>query len=207
MDWDQLHWWRQPKARELLTAPGLPAKELRLKAFDRTPFDKVKVVILGQDPYHKQGVANGLAFSVPPGTKIPPTLRNIFTEYVHDLQYPVPSTGDLTPWADRGVLLLNSVLSVDPGKPGSHRGRGWEKLTVECISTLSKLRNKVVFILWGVHANEYKGLVDTKKHLILSSSHPSPMAIRQKNSTFYGSKPFSKASKFLGLPNDMWRLP
>lgn len=179
-----------------------PRHEDWFQALELTPFDKVKVVILGQDPYHTKGMAHGLAFSVLPHIKrLPPSLRNILKEYQEDLRLPQPSSGDLRAWAERGVLLLNTVLTVEEGKPNSHAGIGWEKLTYEIIRNLAE-RGNVVFVLWGTKANEYAAACGTCP--VVSSPHPSPLA-----KGFIGSKPFSRCNeelKRLGLEPIDWRL-
>lgn len=173
----------------------LPRKADRFKALELTPFDKVKCVILGQDPYHTKGLAMGLAFSVfPHVSPLPPSLKNIFREYQTDLGYPAPRCGDLTSWTENGCLLLNTILTVEAGKPLSHAGLGWEKLAYEIIKSLSDQKNGVAFILWGKKAQEYMGAIDATKHLVIASPHPSPYSA---NSGFFGSKPFSKVNQYL----------
>lgn len=195
--WDDLShfrdtWWVDDLYNNF---EALPPKETLYRAFELTPFKEVKCVILGQDPYHTPGMADGLAFSVSPHIKqLPPSLRNIHQEYVSDLGYPKPRTGSLEEWAKSGVLLLNTILTVEVGQPLSHRGLGWEKLTVEVISKLSKYKDPMVFILWGKHAQEYQGLIDEGKHLVLCSPHPSPFSA---NAGFFGSRPFSATNIFL----------
>lgn len=187
-----------------------PADHNIWKAFELTPFDEVKVVILGQDPYHTKGLAHGLAFSVQPHVKpLPPSLRNVLAEYQSDLGHPRPRTGDLSDWARRGVLLLNTILTVEEGKPLSHAGLGWEKLTYEALRSLSSEREGIVFLLWGKKAQEYKGAIDEKKdssgrprHCILEAPHPSPLS-----KGFRGCKHFSKANAYLGKENAIdWKL-
>jgi uracil-DNA glycosylase len=206
--WKQLKFLKTPDAKALLELEGLPPKEKRLRAFDLTPFDKTKVVILGQDPYHTKGLADGLAFSVPPHIHhLPPTLKNIFREYSDDLGHPTPSHGDLSGWARQGVLLLNTALSVEEGKPRSHKNIGWEELIYEVIRKLSNEKSNVVFFLWGKDAQEFKGIIDTQKHLVLETSHPSPLSCHKG---FFGSKPFSKTNEyFRGLDAKPieWKLP
>lgn len=193
--WKQLKFLKTPDAKALLELEGLPPKEKRLRAFDLTPFDKTKVVILGQDPYPTKGHADGLAFSVPVTIKpLPKTLANIYREYSSDLGYPIPRHGDLSSWASRGVLLLNTCLSVQEGKPQSHRNIGWEMLTYEAIRKLSNEKSHLVFILWGKDAQNFKAVIDTEKHLVLEAPHPSPLACYKG---FYGSKPFSKTNEYL----------
>jgi uracil-DNA glycosylase len=163
-------------------------------AFNLTPFEKVKVVILGQDPYHGPGQAHGLSFSVKKGTAFPPSLQNIFKELVTDIGCPMPKTGDLTPWAEQGVLLLNATLTVEKEKAGSHQNKGWEDFTNGVIKNLSENRSDLVFILWGSFAQKKSELIDSKKHLILKSPHPSPLSSYRG---FFGSQPFSKTNAYL----------
>ncbi len=145
-------------------------------AFDACPFDKVKVVILGQDPYHGPGQANGLCFSVNPGVRMPPSLVNIFKEVSADTGAPMPADGDLSRWARQGVLLLNATLTVEANRAGSHQGQGWEQFTDEVISRLSRDRDHLVFILWGSYAIRKSALIDQTRHLVLTSPHPSPLS-------------------------------
>jgi uracil-DNA glycosylase len=171
-----------------------------------TPFDKVKVVVVGQDPYFSDEQANGLAFSVRKGTSIPPSLRNIFIERENDLGYDFPMHGDLTPWAHQGVLLLNSVLTVRASEPNSHKGAGWEILTTRFIAELSNRTSPIVFMLWGKAAQEKASYLTARQHLYLESSHPSP---HSANKGFFGSRPFSQANQFLtmnGVTPIDWRL-
>ena len=164
-------------------------------AFNSTPFDSVRVVILGQDPYHGPGEAHGLSFSVKKTIrKIPPSLRNIYKELHSDLDLPIPTHGYLLEWAERGVLLLNTVLTVRHKTANSHKDKGWEQLTDRAIKELSDRRENIVFILWGSKAKAKIKLIDTSKHHIISSAHPSPLAARYG---FHGSKPFSQANAFL----------
>jgi uracil-DNA glycosylase len=163
-------------------------------AFRFTDYNDVKAVILGQDPYHGEGQAHGLAFSVPDGVDIPPSLKNIFSELKSDLGIPVPQTGNLTRWAKSGVLLLNTVLTVRAGMPGSHRKKGWEILTDRAISALNDREQPVVFILWGNFAKEKIPLITGKQHLILTAPHPSPLSAHYG---FFGCKHFSKCNDFL----------
>ena len=163
-------------------------------AFEHTPFEAVRVVILGQDPYHGPGQAHGLCFSVRPGVPPPPSLENIFKEIQRDLGISRPDHGCLTPWADRGVLLLNSVLTVERGQAGSHQGKGWEEFTDAALRVLSREREHLVFILWGAYARRKGAFIDRMKHLVIESAHPSPLSA---NNGFFGSKPFSKANEYL----------
>lgn len=161
------------------------------QALTLTPYDKVKVCILGQDPYHGEGQANGLAFSVKKGVKIPPSLQNIYKELHSDLGCPIPTHGDLTKWAKEGVLLLNTVLTVRAHQAFSHRDKGWEEVTDGIIKTLNQRERPVVFILWGSPSRAKKKLIDTHKHVIIESPHPSPLSAYRG---FFGSKPFSTAN-------------
>ncbi len=163
-------------------------------AFEHTPFDKVRVVILGQDPYHGPGEAHGLSFSVKKGIRVPPSLRNIYKELHSDLELSIPPHGNLSEWAERGVLLLNTVLTVRHKTANSHQKKGWEQLTDKAISELSTRRENIVFILWGSKAKAKLGLIDENKHHVIQSAHPSPLAVRYG---FFGSKPFSKTNAFL----------
>lgn len=163
-------------------------------AFNACPFDRTKVVILGQDPYHGAGQANGLCFSVSPGTQMPPSLINIFKEVSADTGAPYPDDGDLTRWANQGVLLLNATLTVEAGRAGSHQGRGWEEFTDEVIRRLSADRTGLVFILWGSYAIRKSALIDPTKHLILTSVHPSPLSAHRG---FFGNHHFTRANAYL----------
>ncbi|WP_060824927.1 uracil-DNA glycosylase [Sulfurospirillum cavolei] len=171
-----------------------PSGQNIFAAFDHTPFDKVKVVILGQDPYHGTGQAHGLSFSVQEGVPYPPSLQNIFKELHDDLGCPIPQNGTLSAWANQGVFLLNTVLTVRAGEANSHRGQGWEIFTDEVIKRLSAQKEHLVFILWGSPAGAKASLIDAKKHLILRSVHPSPLSSYRG---FFGSKPFSKSNDYL----------
>lgn len=171
-----------------------PPSSMIFNAFDLTPFDRVKVVVLGQDPYHGQGQAHGLCFSVQRGIKIPPSLQNIYKELNSDVGLSPAPHGCLDSWAQQGVLMLNAVLTVRESSPGSHQKRGWEKFTDAAIRALSEKRENIVFILWGNYARAKKVLIDQDKHLILESAHPSPFSA---NNGFYGTKPFSKANEYL----------
>lgn len=172
-----------------------PAPANIFRAFELCPFDKVKVVILGQDPYHGTGQANGLAFAVGGEQALPPSLRNIFKEIESDLQKPlVRRSGDLSRWAEQGVLLLNATLTVRAHAAGSHQERGWERFTDAVIRALSEEREHLVFMLWGNYAKAKGAHIDRSKHLVLESSHPSPFSAA---SGFFGSRPFSKANEYL----------
>ena len=164
-------------------------------AFNKTPFDKVEVVILGQDPYHGENQAHGLSFSVQKGITIPPSLRNIYKELTTDIPgFVTPNHGDLTEWAEQGILLLNASLTVRANMAGSHQKKGWEQFTDHVIKTLSDKREGIVFILWGAFAQAKAALIDTGKHYIIFSAHPSPLSA---HSGFWGSKPFSKTNEIL----------
>ncbi|MDO4924711.1 MAG: uracil-DNA glycosylase [Turicibacter sp.] len=183
-----------------------PPKEAVFNAFQLTPYSDVKVVILGQDPYHGPHQANGLSFSVEKGTKFPPSLRNIFKELVDDIQCNYPTSGDLSKWAKQSVLLLNTTLTVKESQPMSHTGMGWEQFTDAILMSLNDKETPVVFILWGKHAQSKKKLIDTTKHFVIESAHPSPLSARRG---FFGSKPFSKTNDFLvskGLKPIDWPL-
>lgn len=168
------------------------------RAFDLTSFEDIKVVILGQDPYHGPGQAHGLSFSVSAGVKIPPSLKNIFKERFTDLKILIPQHGDLTNWAQQGVLLLNSVLTVEAHKAGSHQNKGWEDFTDYVIQTLSEQKEHLVFILWGTYAIKKKSFIDSSKHLVLENAHPSPLSAYRG---FFGSQPFSKTNYYLRTKN------
>lgn len=165
------------------------------RAFDLCPFEKVKVVILGQDPYHGAGQANGLCFAVNPGVNPPPSLQNIFKELESDLGHPVSHDTDLSRWAEQGVLLLNATLTVRAAQAGSHQGKGWEQFTDAVIQALNDEREHLVFILWGNYAKAKGAHIDRTKHCVIESAHPSPFSA---HSGFFGSKPFSKANAYLG---------
>lgn len=168
-------------------------------AFDACPFDKVKVVILGQDPYHGPGQANGLCFSVNPGVRMPPSLVNIFKEVSADTGAPMPADGDLSRWARQGVLLLNATLTVEANRAGSHQGQGWEQFTDEVISRLSRDRDHLVFILWGSYAIRKSALIDQARHLVLTSPHPSPLSAHRG---FFGNHHFSRANAYLAAAGE-----
>lgn len=172
-----------------------PPPKYIFRAFDLTPFDEVKVVILGQDPYHGIGQANGLCFAVEEGVALPPSLQNIFKEIESDIGAPLKNrSGDLTRWAEQGVLLLNATLTVRASLAGSHQGRGWEEFTDAAIKALSEGREGLVFMLWGNYARTKGAHIDHSKHLVLESPHPSPFSAANG---FFGSKPFSKANEYL----------
>ena len=182
-----------------------PPGNLIFNAFDHCPFDATKVVILGQDPYHGKGQAHGLCFSVPEGIAQPPSLENIFKEIKTDIGKPVPQSGNLTRWADQGVLLLNATLSVRAHQAGSHQNKGWEKFTNRVIQTLSEEKESLVFLLWGGFAKKKQSLIDKNKHLILTSGHPSPLSANK--GYWFGNKHFSKTNEYLaskGLKEIEW---
>ena len=175
-------------------------------AFEATPFDEVKVVVLGQDPYHGPKQAHGLSFSVQKGVPPPPSLINIFKELHEDVGVPIPKHGHLEKWAKQGVLLLNASLTVRAAEPMSHSKLGWEKFTNTVIEKVSELKEHVVFVLWGKFAQEKQALIDTKKHYIIKSAHPSPLSAKNG---FFGSKPFSKINTYLmkhGIDPIDWAL-
>jgi uracil-DNA glycosylase len=170
-----------------------PAKQI-FSAFDSCSFDDTKVVIIGQDPYHGAGQANGLCFSVSDGVKPPRSLDNIFKEIKNDLGKPIPTSGNLERWAKQGVLLLNATLTVRAATPGSHQNKGWETFTDEVIKIISEHKENVVFILWGAYAQKKGEVIDRNKHCVLASPHPSPFSADRG---FFGSKPFSKTNEYL----------
>ncbi len=183
-----------------------PPNDEVFAALHLTPLADVKVLILGQDPYHGPGQAHGLCFSVRAGTPAPPSLQNIFTELHDDLGLPRPETGDLTPWARQGVLLLNATLTVRAHQAASHQGKGWERFTDRVIAAVNDKPERVVFILWGNSARKKKALVDTTRHVVIESPHPSPLSAHRG---FFGSKPFSRANQALvdaGRTPVDWRL-
>ncbi len=171
-----------------------PSKSDRFNAFNKTPFEKVKVVILGQDPYHGPNQAHGLSFSVRQAQPLPPSLKNIYRELVSDMGCKMPKGGDLTSWAEQGVFLLNTVLSVRASQAGSHQQKGWETFTDATITLLSEEKEHLVFILWGRPAQSKECLIDAGKHLILKAPHPSPLSAYRG---FFGSKPFSRTNDYL----------
>ena len=192
----------EEKKKYTLYPPG----RLIFNAFQRTPFDRVKVVILGQDPYHGNGQAHGLCFSVPQGIPNPPSLVNIFKELHSDLGAPVPEHGNLKKWADQGVLLINATLTVRDSQAGSHQKHGWETFTNRVIEVVSHEKSGVVFLLWGRFAQAKESLIDGNKHLILKSAHPSPLSA---HNGFFGCQHFSKTNEYLlqqELPGIDWTL-
>lgn len=192
--------------KEYLEETVYPPQELIFNAFNNTPFDKVKVVLLGQDPYHGPGQAHGLCFSVPYGIKPPHSLINIFKELHNDLNLPIPSHGNLESWATQGALLLNTTLTVRAKKPLSHHGIGWETFTDHVIQTLSDQKKGLVFLLWGKNAQTKEALINTSKHFILKAAHPSPFSA---GNGFFGCKHFSRTNEILkkeGLEIINWQL-
>ena len=196
------HEWEEPYFKELTAFVGERYRNARIyppgsrifAAFDECPFNNVKVVILGQDPYHGPGQANGLCFSVNPGVAMPPSLINIFKEIQSDTGAPMPDNGDLSRWASQGVLLLNATLTVEEHRAGSHQGKGWETFTDHVISTLSQQRDNLVFILWGSYAKSKSALIDHQRHMVLTSPHPSPLSAYRG---FFGNHHFSTANAYL----------
>lgn len=183
-----------------------PGDEI-FEAFTHTPLDRVKVVILGQDPYHGEGQAHGLCFSVRPGVKVPPSLQNIYKEIHDELGCPIPRHGYLTHWADQGVLLLNSVLSVECGRAGSHQGRGWETFTDRVVDVVNRECESVVFMLWGSYAQRKGALIDRQRHCVLTAPHPSPLSAHRG---FFGCGHFAAANDYLqaqGREPIDWSLP
>lgn len=183
-----------------------PADDLMFSAFNSTPFHKVKVVILGQDPYHGAGQAHGLCFSVKPNVRIPPSLVNIYKELNQDLGFEIPKHGYLQSWAEQGVLLLNATLTVEDNNAGSHQGKGWEQFTDKAIQLLNEQCEKIVFILWGSYAQKKGQLINTEKHLVLKAPHPSPLSAHRG---FFGKKYFSKTNNYLekqGITPIQWEI-
>ena len=207
-DWDQIladeftsPYWH--KLQEFVTLERsqhhvFPTPENVLNALELTSFTQTQVVILGQDPYHEPGQAHGLAFSVQDGTRIPPSLRNIYKELSNDIGCEIPIRGDLTSWAQQGVLLLNTTLTVRSGQAASHQGHGWEIFTDQIIRELNRKTEPVVFILWGASSRKKANLIDVQRHVIIESAHPSPLSARHG---FFGSRPFSRTNSAL-VEND-----
>jgi len=184
-----------------------PPGKLFFNALNSTPFEHVRVVILGQDPYHGPGQAHGLSFSVPPGVRIPPSLVNIYREIAADVGTSVPQHGCLQCWAEQGVLLLNSVLSVERGQPGSHQGKGWERFTDAIVRSLNDGRQNLVFLLWGNYAVKKGAVIDQHKHLVLTAPHPSPLSAHRG---FFGCRHFSASNRYLlehGQTAIDWSVP
>lgn len=176
-----------------------PPGPMIFKAFELTPFDKVKVVILGQDPYHGHGQAHGLCFSVPSGLAFPPSLQNIFTELSTDLGISAPNQGDLSQWAKQGVLLINAVLTVQSGMAGSHQGKGWEQFTDAVIQVLNEQKDHLVFLLWGTYARNKGRLINRSRHLVLECGHPSPLSANRGH--WFGNRHFSQCNHYLANHN------
>jgi uracil-DNA glycosylase len=181
---------QEKQAGKVIYPPG----GLIFNAFNSTPFEAVKVVIIGQDPYHGPGQAHGLSFSVPKGVPSPPSLGNIYKEIQQDLGFPIPSHGNLEKWTREGVLLLNAMLTVEANQPASHQNKGWEQFTDAAIHRLNDQRTGIVFLLWGSYAKKKGAFIDTQKHLVLSSSHPSPLSA---HTGWYGNHHFSKTNEYL----------
>ena len=199
----QLQEFVQAQRRDTTVFP--PEQDV-FNALKLTPINQVKVVVLGQDPYHDDGQAHGLCFSVRPGVKPPPSLVNIFKELKDDLGCPIPTSGCLTPWAERGVLLLNAVLTVRAHEANSHKNKGWEQFTDAVIRAINDRPKPAVFLLWGNYAQKKGKLVDTHKHRVIHGAHPSPLSARK----FFGSRPFSSVNKALGELGQKpinWQLP
>jgi uracil-DNA glycosylase len=195
------------RARTQAGAEIYPAAKNIFAAFDRTPFERVRVVILGQDPYHGPGQAHGLCFSVLPGMKVPPSLQNIYRELHNDIGFTPPQHGCLLPWAGQGVLLLNAVLTVERGQAGAHQNRGWERFTDAAIAALNADREGLVFMLWGSYAQRKGSIVDQQRHLVLKAPHPSPLSAHRG---FFGCGHFSQTNAWLenhGQAAIDWQLP
>lgn len=194
-------------ASEYLNNKCFPPKDQIFNAFNLCAFKDLKVVLIGQDPYHGMGQANGLAFSVNSGVPIPPSLKNIFKELERDLEIPTPKNGDLSNWASQGVLLLNATLTVRQTDAGSHQKEGWEQFTDHVIQTISKRKSNVVFFLWGAYARKKRKLIDGERHLILESGHPSPLSANR--GYWFGNRHFSKTNAYLqsiGVDSIDWRV-
>ncbi len=203
-EWSNLKFFKSDTWEKLKDIEGIPEPSKRLRALELCSYDETRVVILGQDPYPNGDHACGLAFSVYPHvSRLPSSLNNIFCEYRSDLGYPNPRNGDLIEWVHRGVLLLNTSLTVERGRPGSHSKLGWAKLAYEVLRKLNDKDSPVVYILWGKAAQEYKAIITNEKHLVLTAPHPSPLAA---HTGFFGSKPFSKTCTFLGVDKSLWKL-
>jgi uracil-DNA glycosylase len=184
-----------------------PPEQDVFSALRLTPYERVNVFLLGQDPYHDNNQAHGLCFSVRPGIKPPPSLMNIFKELRSDVDFRVPNNGYLVPWAEQGMLMLNAVLTVRAHEPNSHKNHGWEKFTDQVIRVVNAKEEPVVFVLWGGYAQKKKALIDTTRHTIIESAHPSPLSARNG---FFGSRPFSRINQTLrehGKPEINWQLP
>ncbi len=213
-DWLQKE-FREPYFQELSSfvhhayarGPVYPPKEQVFSAFESCDYANIKVVILGQDPYHEKGQAHGMCFSVNPGVKIPPSLVNIFQELHSDLNCLIPDNGYLMPWAKQGVFLLNTVMTVEDGRANSHAGKGWETFTDHAIARINEKKEPVVFLLWGRNAKNKQVLIDSSKHCVLTAAHPSPLSAYNG---FFGCRHFSKANKFLKAHGEQpidWQIP
>ncbi|MBB1243314.1 uracil-DNA glycosylase [Streptomyces durbertensis] len=191
---------------ERAAGPVFPPREEVFAALEATPFDRVKVLVLGQDPYHGEGQGHGLCFSVRPGVRTPPSLRNIFKEMHEELGHPIPDNGYLMPWAEQGVLLLNAVLTVRSGEANSHKNRGWETFTDAVIRAVAGREDPAVFVLWGNYAKKKLRLIDTERHAVVQGAHPSPLSAKR----FLGSRPFTQINEAVAAqghePID-WRIP
>jgi uracil-DNA glycosylase len=186
--------------------PVYPPRDEVFAALEATPYEDVKVLVLGQDPYHGQGQGHGLCFSVRPGVRVPPSLRNIYKEMHAELGLPVPDNGYLMPWARQGVLLLNAVLTVRAGEANSHKDKGWEKFTDAVIRAVSARPDPVVFVLWGAYAQKKLRLIDTERHAVVKGAHPSPLSARK----FFGSRPFTQMNEAIAAQGHTavdWRIP
>ncbi|MFC3745604.1 uracil-DNA glycosylase [Paenibacillus sp. GCM10012306] len=198
---------RYALAREYKTHTVYPPKEDLFSALKLTPYEGTRVVILGQDPYHGEGQAHGLSFSVMPGVRIPPSLRNIYAELNEDFGMQIPNHGYLKHWAEEGVLMLNAVLTVRESQPNSHKGLGWERFTDAIMAKLNERTVPMVFILWGSHAQKKGAFIDKNRHLVIQSPHPSPLSAHRG---FLGSRPFTQANRYLeshGLQGIDWTIP
>lgn len=194
-------------AEERRTHQVFPPEGEVFSAFELTPFESVRVLLLGQDPYHDDGQAHGLCFSVRPGVRPPPSLVNIYKELATDVGFRRPDHGYLASWAQQGVLMLNAVLTVRAHTPNSHKGKGWETFTDQVIRKVSEKKDRVVFLLWGGYAQKKEGLIDASRHVVLKGVHPSPLSAKNG---FFGSKPFSAVNRALeasGKPPIDWQLP
>jgi uracil-DNA glycosylase len=192
--------------KERARGPVYPPREEVFAALDATPYDRVKVLILGQDPYHGEGQGHGLCFSVRPGVRIPPSLRNIYKEMQQELGLPIPDNGYLLPWAQQGVLLLNAVLTVRGGEANSHKGRGWETFTDAVIRAVASRPDPAVFVLWGNYAQKKLPLIDETRHVVVKGAHPSPLSAKR----FFGSRPFTHIDEAVaaqGHERIDWRIP
>ncbi|UED82859.1 uracil-DNA glycosylase [Streptomyces profundus] len=191
---------------ERAAGPVYPPGDEVFAALEATPFEDVKVLILGQDPYHGEGQGHGLCFSVRPGVRVPPSLRNIYKEMKEELGHPVPDNGYLLPWARQGVLLLNAVLTVRAGEPNSHKGKGWEKFTDAVIRAVSDRPDPAVFVLWGAYARKKLPLIDVDRHVVVQGAHPSPLSAKK----FFGSRPFTQINEAVAAQGHTaidWRVP